>query len=234
MKTILVIDDDRKLTGLLEEYLSKYGFQVTSANHPHDGLRLLDQETYGLIILDVMLPEMDGFEVCREIRKKSSIPIIMLTARGEVTDRIVGLEIGADDYLPKPFEPRELVARIQAIQRRQPEESSKPTIVSEKTQINFEGLIVDLQKRTIFLDQQEVELTSAEFEILQLFTENPNVVLDRDRIMEEVRGIEWESFNRSVDVLVSRVRQKLNDDPKHPRFLKTIWGTGYMFIGNPK
>ena len=221
---ILIIDDDEKLNLLLKDYLGKMGFEVISAVLPEEGLQLLEQENPDLVILDVMLPEMDGFEVCRTIRQSSTVPVIMLTARGEVMDRVVGLEIGAADYLPKPFEPRELVARIQSVLRRvQPKNLS---IVQ-----NFGGLIIDFQKREVTLDEKIVYLTSNEYECLTLLVKNIGKVLDRDQIMEELRGIECDAFNRSVDITMSRLRNKLADDPKNPRFVKTIWGTGYLFIG---
>ena len=221
---ILIIDDDKKLNTLLSDYLLKFGFKVTAATHPEKGLKILKMELPDIIILDIMLPDMNGFEVCREIRKEYSVPIIMLTARGEVTDRIVGLELGADDYLPKPFEPRELVARIQTILRR--------VQGDVKTEIRkFGGLTVDFRKHSVLLDDQHIELTTAESEILFLFIKNAGKVLNRDQILNQIRGFEWECFNRSVDVLISRLRHKLNDDPNHPRYIKTIWGTGYMFIG---
>ena len=186
--------------------------------------RKLKQEQIDLIILDVMLPDMDGFEVCRQIRKEYSIPIIMLTARGEVTDRIVGLELGADDYLPKPFEPRELVARIQSILRRGHNQN--------RSEIRkFGQLTVDFQKHAAAIDGSDIELTSAEFELLSVFIKNAGRVLTRDQLLDHVRGIEWEAFDRSIDVLISRLRQKLRDDPKHPKYIRTMWGTGYIFIG---
>lgn len=222
--TILIIDDDQKLNNLLEDYFSKFGFKVTAVTHPNKGLKMLKQITPDVIILDIMLPDMDGFKVCNEIRKEYSIPIIMLTARGEVTDRIVGLELGADDYLPKPFEPRELVARIQSVLRRS-SDHSKPNFVK------FGKLVMDMGKHTVLLDGKNVDLTTMEFEMLSLFVRNPGKVFTRDRIMDSICGIEWEAFDRSVDVLISRLRQKLNDDPKKPSFIKTIWGTGYKLIG---
>lgn len=223
-KTILIIDDDKKLNNLLSDYLAKFGFKVTTATHPEDGLKILKRELPDIIILDIMLPDMDGFEVCKEIRKAYSVPIIMLTARGEVTDRIVGLELGADDYLPKPFEPRELVARIQSVLRRS-------SSILKSDIIKFGKLVVDMEKHSAILDGKDVDLTTMEFEILSLLVRNPGRVLTRDRIMDSIRGIEWKAFDRSVDVLMSRLRQKLNDAPKQPSFIKTIWGVGYMFIG---
>ncbi len=226
--TILIIDDDEKLNELLHDYLTKYGFDVVSATHPFDGLELVASKNPDLIILDIMLPEMDGFEVCKQIRQNSSIPIVMLTARGEVTDKVVGLELGADDYLPKPFEPRELVARIQSVLRRSSNNSKQSQSV-----LKFGALVVNLENHEVTIGNEIVDLTSTEYELLSLFVKNPGKVLSRDQIMEWVSGIEWESFNRSVDVLVSRLRNKLKDDPKHPIYLKTIWGTGYLFLAKP-
>ena len=223
-KTILIIDDDKKLNNLLSDYFSKFGFKVTTVTHPDEGLKILKRELPDIIILDIMLPKMDGFEVCKEIRKEYSVPIIMLTARGEVTDRIVGLELGADDYLPKPFEPRELVARIQSVLRRSSEDLKSGII-------KFGRLVVDIEKHSVLLDGENVDLTTREFEILSLFIRNPGKVFTRDHLMDRIRGIEWEAFDRSIDVLISRLRQKLNDYPKKPLFIKTIWGTGYKFIG---
>lgn len=223
-KNILIIDDDEKLTGLLIPYLEKYGFSVTARHHPRQGLGILKKEKPDLIILDIMLPEMDGFEVCKEIRKTSAVPIIMLTARGEVTDRIVGLEIGADDYLPKPFEPRELVARIQTILRR----SSKDEAIKIKHSGDLE---VDFQKHKVSLNHTPLDLTTAEFEILKMFINRPGIVFSRNQIMDHLWEIDWDATNRSIDVLVSRLRQKLKDDPKKPTYIKTVWGAGYMYIG---
>ncbi len=221
---VLVIDDDEKLNDLLQDYLANYGFDVVSSTHPVEGLELIISQAPDLVILDVMLPEMDGFEVCKKIRQDSSIPVIMLTARGEITDKVVGLELGADDYLPKPFEPRELVARIQSVLRRS-------THLKSSSLLTFNELTVNLENHEVKIKGEIIDLTSTEFELLTLFVKNPGKVLNRDQIMECVSGIEWESFNRSVDVLVSRLRQKLRDDPKHPCYLKTIWGTGYLFLG---
>lgn len=172
-----------------------------------------------------MLPGQDGFEVCRNIRKVSSVPVIMLTARGEVTDRIVGLEIGADDYMPKPFEPRELVARIQNVLRRSANQKQ------QSEQLYYEGLSVDLERRSAELDGEPLELTTMEYQLLALFANNPGKTYTRDEILNELRGIDAQLFSRSVDILVSRLRQKLGDTSKQVRFIKTVWGTGYAFIG---
>lgn len=224
-KNILVIDDDEKLNTLLQDYLSKFGFRVCTVIHPEQGFKQIRKTPPDLIVLDIMLPDMDGFHVCKEIRKEYQIPIIMLTARGEVTDRIVGLELGADDYLPKPFEPRELVARIQSILRRSDQKQ-------RSKRFQFGELIIEEEKQQLFLKGKRIELTTAEFTILMLLIKNSGKVMHRDRIIEIVRGLEWDAFDRSIDVLVSRIRQKLGDDAKQPRFIRTVWGKGYQFIGD--
>lgn len=222
-RKILVIDDDEKLNQLLTDYLAKFGFQVLAYTHPQKGLSAIKKEQPDLIILDIMLPDMDGFEVCQKIRRDYTIPIIMLTARGEVTDRIVGLEIGADDYLPKPFEPRELVARIQSILRRNRQEL--------KADIKKLGdIAIDFSKHQVRLRGKLVELTSTEFEILKLFMKRSGIVLSRNQILDHLWDIEWDVYNRSVDVMISRLRHKLGDNPRNPTYIKTIWGSGYMFI----
>ena len=222
--TILIIDDDAKLNKLLTEFLGDFGFNTLSAVHPHDGLKKLKQKSPDLVILDVMLPGMDGFEVCKTIRQNSSVPIIMLTARGELMDKVVGLELGADDYLPKPFEPRELVARIHSVLRR----TRKIDITHPQA---FGRLKIDFTKHTVRLNEEYVELTTNEFAALALLAGNPGKVFNRDEILQELRGMDCDAFNRSVDITMSRLRQKLNDDPKSPTFIKTVWGTGYVFIG---
>ena len=224
-KKILIIDDDIKLNRLLASFLQDFGFEVLTATHPDDGLKMLEQKEPGLIILDIMLPETNGFEVCKQIRRTSQIPIIMLTARGEVTDRVLGLELGADDYLPKPFEPRELVARIQSILRR------SQNVIETGEQI-FGRLVIDPDRRKVILDGEVIDLTTNEYEALVLLTRNAGHVLDRDQILQHLRGIDCDAFNRSVDITMSRLRQKLRDDPKHPEYIKTVWGAGYAFIGH--
>ncbi len=223
-QTILIIDDDAKLNRLLKDFFNDFGYKTITATTPEDGLKKLKNHGPDILILDVMLPGMSGFEVCKTIRKSSTIPIIMLTAKGELMDRVVGLELGADDYLPKPFEPRELVARIQSVLRRTRPDTPRGDFKA------FNDLHIDYQKHAVTLMGQPVELTTTEFAALRLLTLNPNTVLSRDRILDELRGIECEAFNRSVDITMSRLRQKLNDDPKKPAYIKTVWGTGYMFI----
>ena len=228
--TILIIDDDHKLNELLKDYLAQFKMTVLTAEHPNEGLSLLRQQSPSLVILDLMLPEKDGFTVCREIRKESSVPIIMLTARGDLPDRVAGLELGADDYLAKPFEPRELVARIQTVLRRGPSTSG---VNLEHEQLQAEALTVNLRTRAVSLDGHPLDLTTMEFEILSLFLKHPGTVLTREEMMDRIRGIDWEAYNRSVDVGVSRLRQKLHDDPKRPQYIKTIWGAGYQFLPTP-
>jgi len=220
--SVLLIDDDRKLRGLLTEYLGSSGFDVMSAGHADDGLRLLRTGHPSIVILDVMLPGMDGFEACRAIRRESAVPIIMLTARGDVTDRVVGLELGADDYLAKPFEPRELVARMDAILRR-------GKAAAETW--SFGGLYVDPSRRSATLGGEEIPLTTAEFDLLEMLIRSRGRVLSRGQILDGVRGESWDAFDRSIDVLVSRLRNKLGDDPKHPRYVRTVRGAGYAFVG---
>jgi DNA-binding response OmpR family regulator len=222
--TILIIDDDEKLNRLLTDFLAEFGFKTLTATHPDEGLKTLNQKSPDLVILDVMLPGMDGFEVCKTIRQQSPVPIIMLTARGELMDKVVGLELGADDYLPKPFEPRELVARIHSVLRR--------TQKGDPTRPQYFGrLELDFSRHICRLDGNILDLTTNEFAALALLAGNPGKVFDRDEILQELRGIDCDAFNRSVDITMSRLRQKLNDDPKSPDFIKTVWGTGYVFIG---
>ena len=221
--TILIIDDDKKLNKLLTDFLGDFGFSTLSATHPQDGLKKLKQKSPDLVILDVMLPEMDGFEVCKVIRQRSAVPIIMLTARGELMDKVVGLELGADDYLPKPFEPRELVARIHSVLRRAKK-------IDDTRPQSFGPLNIDFAKHIVKLASETVELTTNEFTALALLCRNPGRVFNRDEILQELRGMDCDAFNRSVDITMSRLRQKLNDDPKSPRFIKTVWGAGYVFI----
>jgi len=222
-KKLLVIDDDVKLNALLSDYLGRFGFSVDTATHPARGLKKIKLTPPDLVILDVMLPGMDGFETCKEIRKCTSVPIIMLTARGEVTDRIVGLELGADDYLAKPFEPRELVARIQSVLRR----GGMP---AQSGRITAGPLSVNLDNHTAHIEERPVELTTMEFKLLALFLQNPGRVLSREQIMDALSGMDWETDDRSIDVLVSRLRQKLGDNPRKPGFIGTVWGSGYKFI----
>lgn len=220
---VLLVDDDEALTALLAEYLARFDMSAARAAHPQEAFRLLKSDPPDVMVLDVMLPGMDGFAVCRKVRETSGVPIIMLTARGDVTDRVVGLELGADDYVPKPFEPRELVARIQAVLRRR-----APSAADEVLRAG--ALEVNLATRAARLEGRELPLTTAEFALLSLFARHPGRVLTRERLLDETRGVEFEVFDRSIDVLVSRLRQKLGDDARSPRYIKTVRGTGYSFV----
>jgi DNA-binding response OmpR family regulator len=226
MTRILLIDDDEKLGELLKAYFQRFDMHLDNAVRPSEGLLKIQRDKPDLVILDGMLPEQDGFDVCRTIRKTSSIPVVMLTARGDVTDRIVGLEIGADDYLSKPFEPRELVVRIQNVLRR-----SRAAEEENSKLLRFGSLQVDTERRTAELDGSPLDLTTMEYQLLVLFASNPGRTFNRDEILNELRGIDAQLFSRSVDILVSRLRQKLGDTSRQPRFIKTVWGTGYAFIG---
>ena len=218
---ILLIDDDERLAGLLGQYFDRYDMVLESALRPSDGLAKLEAGDYSLVILDVMLPEMDGFEVCKSIRKQSDIPIIMLTARGDVMDRVVGLELGADDYLPKPFEPRELVARIQSILKR----SSHQPAQSEK--IQFGELVIDTGMQQITLGGQEIHLSTMEYQLLEYLARHVGQTQSRDDILNALKGTDTELFSRSVDIAISRLRQKL----KPLELIKTVRGSGYVFVG---
>ncbi|MDW5442612.1 response regulator transcription factor [Polaromonas sp. SM01] len=219
MPRILLIDDDEHLAAPLTTYLARFGLLLDSALRPGQGLTLLRATAYDAAILDVMLPEMDGFALCREIRKSSDIPIVMLTARGDVMDRVVGLELGADDYLPKPFEPRELVARLQTILRRQ----RVAAAATPGAQRVFQGLVIDLQTREVLRQGQRVELTGTEFELLALLAAEPGKVFSRDDILNHLRGHEADLYTRAVDIVVSRLRKKL--EPLD--CIKTLRNAGY-------
>ena len=228
MEKILIIDDDIQLSKLIEEFLETFNYEITTMHEPEPALEFLQKNTMDLVILDIMLPGIDGFQALRKIREHSQIPVIMLTARGEVTDKIVGLELGADDYLAKPFEPRELLARIQSILRR----SSSPATMVDI--LEFQHLTINKLKQEVLLDKEILHLSTSEYEALLLFAENPGKVMDREIMVESLRGITWQSYDRSVDVLVSRLRNKLGDSTNKIRFIKTIHGIGYKFIAEPK
>ncbi|MGD8913418.1 MAG: response regulator transcription factor [Candidatus Thiodiazotropha sp.] len=221
MPRILLIDDDQALAAPLKEYFSRYDLELDAVSRPSEGLKRIEHSNPDLVILDIMLPEMDGFEVCRTIRKQSSLPILMLTARGEVMDRVVGLELGADDYLAKPFEPRELVARIQNILKRS---RSQPSEVQE---IILGKLKLDLVQQDAYIEGRSLNLTTLEYRLLSLLAQHPGRTYSRDEILTAVKGIDADFYTRSVDILVSRLRQKL----KPLDYIKTVWGTGYRLAG---
>jgi two-component system, OmpR family, phosphate regulon response regulator OmpR len=219
---LLIIDDDARLAAMVSDYLSAAGFTVDRRLNGRDGLAALERGAYDAVILDVMLPDLDGFEICRLIRARAQTPILMLTARGEETDRIVGLEIGADDYLPKPFNPRELQARLRAIIRRG---RAPPTAGA----LCFGRLQIDRDSRALRLGGEEKTLTSHQFDLLVALAENAGRVLTRERLMDLVKGQDLDALDRSIDVHVSRIRTAIEDDPKHPRRIITVRGVGYVF-----
>lgn len=226
MHTILLIDDDDQLAEPLREYFARYDLNLLSETHPKQGIKRLQQGGIDLAILDVMLPDMDGFEVCRRIRRDEQLkglPVLMLTARGDVMDRVIGLELGADDYLAKPFEPRELVARIHNILRRSQSNNTAP---ADDEMLAFTHLQIDLKRRKVLLDAREAELTNSEYELLLMFAQEPDKAFSRDDILNALRGINADLYTRSVDILVSRLRQKL----KPLNCIQTVWGSGYRFL----
>lgn len=221
MKNILLVDDDEKMTGLLKDYLLKYNFKSTSFENPVKALDHLKNNFYDLIVLDIMLPELDGFETLKKIRKTNDIPVIMLTARGETTDKIVGLELGADDYLAKPFEPRELVARMQSIFRRTDGDLSSAEIIS------FNNLEINSSNRSVKFNNKMIDFTTTEFGLLLIFAKNNGKVLSRDFLMQKIKGASWQYYDRSIDVMVSRLRNKLKQ--KNIQLIKTVQSVGYIF-----
>ena len=233
MHRILLIDDDEHLAPPLAAYLRRFDLQLDAALTPSAGLARLAQGGIDAVILDVMLPEMDGFEVCRRIRRDSAIPVLMLTARGDLTDRVVGLELGADDYLPKPFEPRELAARLATILRRARAPAPAAVVgaagaaagAGPAAVLRFDGLTLDPQRRSVQRQGAEVELTGTEFELLWLLAREPSRVFTRDEILNRLRGRDAELFTRAVDILVSRLRKKL--EPLEA--IKTLRNAGYTF-----
>ena len=222
MERILIIEDDAALAGLVRDYLKPFGYEVTAAPTAAEGLRRLP-EGWSAVLLDVMLPDLDGFEVCRRIRAGSDVPVLMLTARGQDEDRIVGLEIGADDYLPKPFNPRELLARLRAVLRRRESGPSKIAL------LRFGRLEIDRDGRVVRLDGEERPLTSYQFDLLAALAESAGRVLGRETLMERAGHAAGEAFDRSIDVHVSRIRAAIADDPKRPRRLLTVRGAGSVF-----
>jgi OmpR family response regulator RpaB len=221
---ILMVDDDVDLNALVTEYLARFGHRLVTATTAARGMAELRRERPDLVILDIMLPDTDGLTLCREIRTEFDVPIIMLTARGEVADRVLGLELGADDYLSKPFEPRELVARIQSVIRRSANRESPQALLAD-------GLRLQKETRQVSLDGNDIDLTTMEFELLSVLMESHGRVLSRNRLIERLRGIDADVYDRSIDMLVSRLRDKLGDDSHSPRFIKTVRLTGYQFVG---
>ena len=219
MHKLLLIDDDERLAEPLQQYFAKFEMSLDNETNPLQAIELIKQKNYDLVVLDVMLPQIDGFETCRRIRHFSDIPIVMLTARGEVMDRVVGLELGADDYLPKPFEPRELVARIQNIFRRGKAANSQSVY-------RLGELTIDTDKKQLMRNDEKLAITATEFGLLSLLLQNQDRVLSRDEIMQALRGLDADIYSRAIDVLVSRLRQKL----QRPELIRTVRGQGYQLV----
>ncbi len=229
-KKILMVDDDARMRELLQRYLSEQGFTIETAADAKEMDTKMATSSYDLLVLDLMLPGEDGLTICRRLRgNQVNMPIIMLTARGDEVDRIVGLEMGADDYLPKPFNPRELLARINAVLRRH---DFSPDAYKEQrpAAFTFGEFVFDATSRSLTKAGTPVTITSGEFALLKVFTEHPRQPLSRDRLMQLARGRELDVFDRSIDVQVSRLRRLIEPDPSHPRYLQTMWGFGYVFI----
>lgn len=226
---VLMIDDDEMLTEVVTEYLAKFDFIVQACHHPLKGIERLKTGDFKLLLLDVMLPGMDGLEVCKLIRQDNEIPIIMLTARGELSDKVLGFEYGADDYLAKPFEPRELIARMQSLLRRH--EKNQPA--KPPTQRPF--FFLDKENKQLIIDNNLIELTAIEFEIICLLAQNPGVVFSRNKILQHVKGLSADVMlkTRAIDNSISRLRRKL-DKSAQQEFIRTVWGQGYCFVGLPE
>lgn len=227
---VLIVDDDARLRELLSRYLMEQGFTVKGVGDAPSMDRALHREHYDLIVLDLMLPGEDGLTICRRLRAaENTVPIVMLTAKGDEVDRIIGLEMGADDYLPKPFNPRELVARVHAVLRRQPTTlPGAPTLDDEI--VRFGCIVVNLGTRSLTRDGEDVTLTTGEFSLLKVLLQHPRQPLSRDKLMELARGREYGVFDRAIDVQISRLRKLVEDDPSKPRYLQTVWGFGYVFV----
>ena len=227
---ILVVDDDMRLRALLERYLMEQGYQVRSAANSEQMDRLLERENFHLLVLDLMLPGEDGLSICRRLRQQANtIPIIMLTAKGDEVDRIIGLELGADDYLPKPFNPRELLARIKAVMRRQSQDvPGAPT--QQEEEVTFGEFTLNLATREMYHGEEAISLTSGEFAVLKVLVSHPREPLSRDKLMNLARGRDYSALERSIDVQVSRLRRLIEKDPANPRYIQTVWGLGYVFV----
>ena len=221
MKKILVVDDEKKIVEIIKAYLEREGFQIIPAYDGKSAIDLAFNQHPDLIVLDLMLPEISGWDVCRAIRKESEVPIIMLTARDEVTDKIIGLEMGADDYITKPFEPKELVSRVRAVLRR----TAAPTAMQNI--IRLADLVIDLDKRKVQRGDISIELTHNEFELLRVVAENPGHVFSRMQLLDRVQGDAYEGYERAIDSHIKNLRKKIEPDPEHPRYIITVFGVGY-------
>lgn len=224
----MLVDDEPQIIELLSSYLKKDGFNVTTATDGTKALEIAEREQPDLVLLDLMLPDIDGYEVCRALRKRSNIPIVMLTARDEETDKIVGLELGADDYITKPFSPREVLARVRAVLRRAEPEALEEAI------IRVGNLEIDHTHHEVKKAGKLVDLTPTEFKLLEIFARSPRRVFTRLQLVEQVQGYSFEGYERTIDAHVKNLRQKIEQDPKNPRYIITVFGVGYRFEGNRK
>lgn len=222
---ILVVEDDAPLSEWISDYLIDQGFEVSIANRGDMAVELIQSDRPDLVLLDIMLPEKDGFDVCKEAREFYASPILMMTACSEETDEILGLELGADDYINKPVKPRVLLARIKALLRRSTESHN------QKIKI-FGDLTIDATTKTVTLKTRHISISTNEFEVLWLLASRAGTVVSRTDLVSQLRGIEYNGFDRSIDIRISRIRKKLFDDPQHPKKIKTIWGKGYLFAGD--
>ncbi|WP_445766965.1 osmolarity response regulator transcription factor OmpR [Rheinheimera sp.] len=227
---ILVVDDDMRLRALLERYLVEQGYLVRAVANYEQMQRMMERENFHLVVLDLMLPGEDGLSICRKLRQQENeIPIIMLTAKGDEVDRIIGLEMGADDYLPKPFNPRELLARIRAVMRRKSKELPGAPSQSEGV-VEFGPFKFNLATREMRKGDELLPLTSGEYAVLKVLVSHPREPLSRDKLMNQARGRDYSAMERSIDVQVSRLRRMLEDDAANPRYIQTVWGLGYVFV----
>ena len=219
MSRVLLIEDDIEMQKLIQEYLSNYGYKVLSFDKPKSALEILDKESFDIVILDLMLPQMDGFDVCKEIKRKTETPIIISSARGDIGNKIMGFELGADDYLAKPYEPRELILRIEAVLRR----------VTKNSAVNILDFYIDEPNRVVKIDDYEIDFTKIELEIFLYLIKNRAKILSREQIINST-SLSPDTKNRTVDMHISNIRYKIGDDSKNPKYIKSVWGIGYKFI----
>ena len=223
---ILVVDDEKPIVDIIDGYLKREGYSVIVAYDGNSALQQIHKNDPDLIILDLMLPEISGWDVCRTVRAKSDVPIIMLTARDEVTDRIVGLELGADDYVTKPFEPKELVSRVKAVLRRSGGNRAKSSV------LQIGDLVIDPEMRIAKVNNRAIELTPTEFELLRTMAENPNRVFSRMQLLDSAQGYSYEGYERTIDSHIKNLRKKVEPDPNHPRYIISVYGVGYKLDSN--
>lgn len=227
LKKILVVDDEKRIVEIVKAYLERDGYKVIIAYDGKSALELARKEHPDLVVLDLMLPEVSGWDVCRTLRKESDVPIIMLTARDDTTDKIVGLELGADDYVTKPFDPKELVSRVGAVLRRYEGKLVPPRV------INIGDLSIDVERRTVRRGDEIIELTSTEFDLIQVLAESPGRVYTRMQLLDKIQGEAYEGYERTIDSHIKNLRKKIEPDPNHPKYIITVHGAGYKLEENP-